>query len=93
MRIADKYWHAAPRGLRGDHTWRGFGHACGALLAISPTVLIWSLPLTAGYLLAVPFGVLTAHPAVGHAFQKAGLCGIPEDFDPPPEVQAVQRLA
>jgi membrane glycosyltransferase len=66
---------------------------CGALLAISPTVLLWSLPLTAGYLLAVPFGVLTAHPAVGPAFQKAGLCGIPEDFDPPPEVQAVQRLA
>lgn len=66
---------------------------CGTLLVISPTVLIWSLPLTAGYLLAVPFGVLTAHPDVGRLFQKAGLCGIPEDFDPPPEVQAVKRLA
>ena len=63
---------------------------CGALLAISPTVLLWSLPLTAGYLLAIPFGVLTADPGVGRMFQKLGLCGIPEDFRPPPEVQAVQ---
>jgi membrane glycosyltransferase len=63
---------------------------CGALLAISPTVLLWSLPLTAGYLLAVPFGVLTAHPELGRFLQRAGLCGIPEDFDPPPEIEAVQ---
>lgn len=63
---------------------------CGALLFISPTLLIWSLPLTAGYLLAVPFGVLTAHPSAGRLFQKLGLCGIPEDFDPPPEVRTVQ---
>src|SRR5690606_24992371 len=54
-----------------------FGVAiCGALLAISPTVLLWSLPLTAGYLLAVPFGVLTAHPELGRFLQRAGLCGI-----------------
>ncbi len=66
---------------------------CGALAMISPTVLLWSLPLTAGYLLAVPFGVLTAHPAVGKAMQAWGLCGIPEDFDPPKEVRAVQQVS
>ena len=38
---------------------------CGALLLIAPAVLWWSLPLTAGYLLAVPFAVVTAEPAVG----------------------------
>ncbi|MCL4767588.1 MAG: glucans biosynthesis glucosyltransferase MdoH [Hyphomicrobiaceae bacterium] len=64
---------------------------CGALLAVAPKALLWSLPLTAGYLLAVPFAVLTAHPAVGRLFRRAGLCGIPEDFNPPPEVQAVQH--
>ncbi len=64
---------------------------CGALLAISPATLIWSLPLTAGYLLAVPFGVLTAVPELGRLLKSAGLCGIPEDFDPPAEVQAVQN--
>ena len=30
----------------------------GALALISPTVLIWSLPLTAGYVLAIPFAVI-----------------------------------
>ena len=63
---------------------------CGALLVISPTALLWSLPLTTGYVLAVPFGVLTAHPVAGQLFQRAGLCGVPEDFDPPPEIKAVQ---
>ncbi len=66
---------------------------CGALAVISPTVLLWSLPLTAGYLLAVPFGVITANPALGKAMQKLGLCGIPEDFDPPKEVRAVQQVS
>jgi membrane glycosyltransferase len=63
---------------------------CGALLLIAPAVFWWSLPLTAGYLLAIPFAVLTAHPAFGRALQRLGLCGIPEDFDTPGEVSAVQ---
>jgi membrane glycosyltransferase len=61
---------------------------CGALLAIAPAVLWWSLPLTAGYLLAIPFAVLTADPAFGRALTRLGLCGIPEDFRPPPEIVA-----
>jgi membrane glycosyltransferase len=63
---------------------------CGALLLIAPAVFWWSLPLTAGYLLAIPFAVLTAHPAFGKVLQRLGLCGIPEDFDTPGEVAAVQ---
>ena len=62
---------------------------CGALYVIAPTVLWWSLPLTAGYLLSVPFGVVTAVPALGRWFKRMGLCGIPEDFDAPAEVKAV----
>ena len=62
---------------------------CGALLAIAPAVFWWSLPLTAGYLLAIPFAVLTAEPSLGRALQRAGLCGIPEDFNAPVEVTAV----
>jgi membrane glycosyltransferase len=62
---------------------------CGALLAIAPAVFWWSLPLTAGYLLAVPFAVLTADPRLGKALKWLGLCGIPEDFDAPVEVKAV----
>jgi len=62
---------------------------CGALLLIEPAVFWWSLPLTAGYLVAIPFAVLTAAPALGRFFQKLGLCGIPEDFSPPAEIKAI----
>lgn len=63
---------------------------CGALAIISPPVLVWSLPLTAGYLLAIPFAVITADPRLGDLMRKYGLAAIPEDFDPPPELAAIQ---
>jgi membrane glycosyltransferase len=62
---------------------------CGALIVIAPAVFWWSLPLTAGYLLAVPFAVVTAEPSLGRLLQRLGICGIPEDFVPPVEVTAV----
>jgi membrane glycosyltransferase len=62
---------------------------CGGLYAVSSTAFWWSLPLTAGYLIAVPFAVVTAAPAMGKWFQRWGLNGIPEDFDTPAEVKAV----
>jgi membrane glycosyltransferase len=62
---------------------------CGALMAIAPPVFWWSLPLTAGYLVAIPFAVLTADPRFGRLLQRLGLCGIPEDFDTPAEVASV----
>ncbi len=66
---------------------------CGALSVFSPKLLLVSLPLTAGYLLALPFTVITANPKLGRLFQKLGLCGIPEDFDPAPEIIAVRQGA
>src|SRR5262245_18233244 len=63
---------------------------CGALGLIAPEVLWWSLPLTAGYLLAIPFAVVTADPAFGRALKRLGICGIPEDFRPPPEIVAAR---
>ncbi|MGI9424692.1 MAG: glucans biosynthesis glucosyltransferase MdoH [Hyphomicrobiaceae bacterium] len=60
---------------------------CSALIFIDPTVFYWSLPLTIGYILAMPFAVISAHPAVGRWMRSTGLAGIPEDFDPPWEVQ------
>jgi membrane glycosyltransferase len=62
---------------------------CGALWFISPATLWWSLPLTAGYLLAVPFCVLTANPALGSWMKRNGIAGVPEDFETPGEVKAV----
>ncbi len=68
-----------------------FGLAvCGALSIISPATLLWSLPLTAGYLLAIPFTVVTANPSLGRIMRRYGIAAIPEDFAPPPEIIAVQ---
>jgi membrane glycosyltransferase len=64
---------------------------CGLLLLVSPPVFWWSLPLTAGYLLAIPFAVVTASPSLGRWFKTLGLCGIPEDFSVPAEIKAVLR--
>jgi membrane glycosyltransferase len=64
---------------------------CGLLWMVNPSVFWWSLPLTAGYLVAIPFAVLTASPALGRWFKRVGLAGIPEDFDPPAEIRAVQE--
>jgi membrane glycosyltransferase len=66
---------------------------CGALAYLSPAVLLWSLPLTFGYLVAIPFAVATAAPAFGEALTRHRLCAIPEEFETPPVVAAVQRLA
>jgi membrane glycosyltransferase len=65
----------------------------GALMLLSPTVLLWSLPLTAGYVLAIPFAMLTALPALGRRIAQSGLCGIPEDFAPPAELLAIANEA
>ena len=64
--------------------------SAGRSRSISPQTLLWSLPLTAGYLLAVPFTVLTAKPAVGRFLRRHGIAGIPEDFATPHEIRAVQ---
>ncbi len=63
---------------------------CSALYTVSPATFYWSLPLTAGYILAIPFAVLTASPWLGRVMQRAGICGIPEDFDPPAEITALR---
>lgn len=65
-------------------------YVVGALAVLSPKVMWWSLPLTAGYLLAIPFAIVSAAPRVGQWFVEKGLCGIPEDFAAPPELNAIQ---
>jgi len=82
-------------------SWRGavhslwpqtlFGSGVVLLLGLlDPRVLAWASPLLAGFIVAVPFAVWTAAPAVGAWFTRLGLAGIPEDFDPPPEIQALR---
>jgi membrane glycosyltransferase len=70
-----------------------FGWAVFALLWLaSPAAALWSLPLTAGFLIAVPFAVITASPALGRLFVRHRFCGIPEEFDMPAEIAAARRM-
>ena len=94
-------WSGQQRDTRGI-SWRAAAQAlwpqlsfgvivCGSLYGVSPATLLWSLPLTAGYLLAIPFAVVTASPALGAFMRRHGIAGIPEDFATPPEIAAVQQ--
>ena len=68
-----------------------FGLAvCVSLAIVSPAMLLWSLPVTSGFLLAVPFTVLTASPTAGRFLRRHGIAGIPEDFAIPREIGALQ---
>jgi membrane glycosyltransferase len=81
-------WRIAVRGLWAPFL---FGAAiCGSLAVLSPATLLWSLPLTLGYLVAFPFAVATASPRLGKALLLRQLCAVPEEFAMPEEIRAVR---
>jgi membrane glycosyltransferase len=65
----------------------------GALMVTAPALLPWALPFTLGYLVAVPFAVVTADPRVGVWCERHGLFAVPEEIAPPPEVSEVSKEA
>ncbi|MBS9478952.1 glucans biosynthesis glucosyltransferase MdoH [Ancylobacter radicis] len=70
-------WRTALAGLWPQFL---FGAAMAATLySFAPGALIWAVPALTGLLLAVPFAVLTAEPALGRWLMRAGLCAIPEE--------------
>lgn len=84
--------HALSLATAGAGLWPHllFGaYLFGMLAWLSPAVLAWSLPLTAGYVLAIPFALLTAWPAAGRWLARRGLCGVPEECALPPVLAAV----
>jgi membrane glycosyltransferase len=81
-------WSTALKGL-----WppAAFGTAiCLALAFVSPTALFWSLPLTLGYLVAIPFAVVTASPRLGAFAAHRKLCAVPEEYETPAEIRALR---
>ncbi len=56
----------------------------------APALFWWGLIMTLGYVVAIPFGVLLADPGLGRIMAGMRLCGIPEEFETPAEVKAVQ---
>jgi membrane glycosyltransferase len=80
-------WATAARGL-WPQTVFGFVLLAFAL-SLAPGLILWSLPLTAGYFLAIPFAVATADPRLGAAMARMGLCAIPEEIETPPIIAAL----
>ncbi len=81
---------ARRRGTCGRRLLFGFTLLAFAL-ALAPGLILWSLPLTAGYFLAIPFAVVTADPRLGAAMARIGLCAIPEEIDTPPIIAALAK--
>jgi membrane glycosyltransferase len=68
------------------------GAALLATFCISaPGAIPWAAPMLGGFLLAAPFAVWTASPKAGAALAKWRLCAMPEEFDPPDEIAALER--
>jgi len=58
-----------------------FGAAILALGgAFAPKLLLWSLPLTFGYLAAIPFAIWSASALTGATFARFRLCATPEEL-------------
>jgi len=70
-------WRMAWRGLWPQTALGLLG--TGVLALKAPALLPWAAPMLAAWLLAVPFAVLTAHPVLGRACERAGLCATPEE--------------
>ncbi|QCK84681.1 glucans biosynthesis glucosyltransferase MdoH [Phreatobacter aquaticus] len=86
--------------LTWDEAWAAFwpqmafGFAVVGLLWLgAPAAAWWSLPLTLGFLVAIPFAVITASPKLGQMFVRNRLCGIPEEFETPDEIAAARTGA
>ena len=78
-------WHFAP------HTVFGFVLFFYGW-STSPFLVLLSLPLSLGFILAIPFALITANPEWGARLRSSGLASIPEDFTPPQILQALSLL-
>ena len=60
-----------------------------ALALTAPRLLLWTSPVLAGLLLAIPFSRLTSMGRLGELARKKGLFCTPEELNPPPELTDV----
>lgn len=84
--------HALPLAVAARGLWPQtlFGLALGAVVLWgAPGALIWSVPVLAGLVLAIPFARISAAPSLGRAAARAGIFAIPDEFAPEPELARV----
>ena len=83
-------WLEAARGLWPQ---MAFGTAFLAALAlIAPTAIPWAAPTLASLLLGVPFTVWTSTAWLGEVVTRMGLCALPEEHVPHPDLVRLERL-
>jgi membrane glycosyltransferase len=58
----------------------------------APRAAIWFSPVIAVLALAIPFAMVTGSPRMGRWAWRRRLCGTAEEFDTPPEIEAVLPL-
>jgi membrane glycosyltransferase len=72
------------------HTLLGVSVAA-LLMSAAPGALVWTGPILAGLLLAIPFAAMTSSPVLGRLLMVRGLCATPEELSPCMEVRAACR--
>jgi membrane glycosyltransferase len=63
------------------------------VLFFSPFAALWFIPFVFGLIVAIPFAVLSSSPQLGAWAETNRLCAMPEEFDMPEEIRAVQAPA
>jgi membrane glycosyltransferase len=84
-------WRTAFAGLWPQLLFGAWLYACA--LAFAPTLILWSAPLTLGYVAAIPFAVWTSRPEFFGFLEATGLCAIPEDLAPPPALTLLEGVS
>jgi membrane glycosyltransferase len=59
------------------------------LAATVPTAIPYALFLAGGLALSIPLAILTTMPSAGPTMVRTGLCQLPEETAPPPELAAL----
>ena len=88
--------HGVPLSLAVARFWPHTLAGLVLLAALWPLPLgvkLLAIPLVGGLLLSIPFAVLTATPAFGHALCRARLFAVPEEFDTPATLRAIHLPA
>ena len=85
--------HRLPWAVAAEGLWPQtlFGVIVTAImLASAPALIVWSLPLLAGFWLAIPFAVISSDPALGAWLARFGLCLLPEELAEPQELRDIR---
>jgi len=84
-------WSHAARQL-WPHTVLGLA-TIGVLGVTTPAAIPYALFIAGGPLLSIPLAIGTASPAFGRLLVRIGLCRLPEETAPPPELSSLKLPA